>query len=282
LSMLDKLLGSKTREKLLRLYLAEPGARYYIREIERKLGLSVSALRREVDNLFQMGFLQEVPPEELLGLGRDEQEEKEILKQKRKYFVINPDFIFYPELKALFAKNRFLSRDALVKKLRQLGRIDLLVLSGSFAGADDAKVDILIVGEMDRFALSKLIESFEKELNTPIYWALFSREEYENRKAMTDKFLFEVLQGKKIELINKIDFPDSPDENEDDSAECGAADKLAEKRSADAETENEGAEAESAGARKLAGEGDFVVRVIADEHVIEDENVGGDGGAIEV
>lgn len=247
--MLDKLLGSKTREKVLRLYLSEPGARYYIREIERKLDLSISALRREMDNLFKLGFLREVPQEELVGLGRDEQEEKEIRMQKRKYYVINADFIFYPELKALFAKNKYLSRDALIKKLQGLGQIDLLVLSGSFVGIEDAKVDILIVGDVDRTALSKLIEGFEKELDGPIYWVLFSREEYENRKAIMDKFLFEVLQGKKIELINKLDNLESVEKIVNMLDQSLAPEKNIN------ETENK------------KEEGDFTVRIIEDENV---------------
>ncbi len=214
--MLEKLFGSQTREMILSLYLSQPEACYYTREIERKLGLRVSAVRREIENLLQVGLLREVPDADLETLFDDPLELHEIRTQKRKYYAVNSDFIFFPELKALFAKNKFLARNALIKKLRRLGEIDLLVLTGSFAGREDISVDILIVGGVSHQSVEKMIAEFETELNSPVYWALFTREEYENRKSITDKFLFEILQGHKIELINKIDYPVDADFNQPD------------------------------------------------------------------
>ena len=55
--MLEKIITSKTRIKLLTLYLTNIDARYYLRELERKLDESLSPLRRQLLKLEKMGIL---------------------------------------------------------------------------------------------------------------------------------------------------------------------------------------------------------------------------------
>ena len=55
--MIEKLVGSKTRLKLLKLFLANIDNRYYLRELERRLDESLSPLRRQLVKLVDMGIL---------------------------------------------------------------------------------------------------------------------------------------------------------------------------------------------------------------------------------
>ena len=55
--MIEKIITSKTRAKLLKLFLSNIDDRYYLRELERMLGESLSPLRRQLLKLTKMGIL---------------------------------------------------------------------------------------------------------------------------------------------------------------------------------------------------------------------------------
>ncbi len=55
--MIEKLVTSKTRIKILNLFLSHIDDRYYLRELERLLGESLSPLRRQLIKLTSMGIL---------------------------------------------------------------------------------------------------------------------------------------------------------------------------------------------------------------------------------
>jgi len=55
--MLEKIITSKTRIKILKLFLSNIDDRYYLRELERKLDESLSPLRRQLMKLQEMGIL---------------------------------------------------------------------------------------------------------------------------------------------------------------------------------------------------------------------------------
>lgn len=55
--MIEKLVTSKTRIKILNLFLSHIDDRYYLRELERLLGESLSPLRRQLVKLTDMGIL---------------------------------------------------------------------------------------------------------------------------------------------------------------------------------------------------------------------------------
>ena len=46
--MYDQLFGSKTRVKLLALFLTHPNESFYVREITRRLGEQINSIRREL------------------------------------------------------------------------------------------------------------------------------------------------------------------------------------------------------------------------------------------
>jgi len=56
--MIEKIITSKTRVKLLKLFLTHIDDRYYLRELERKLDESLSPLRRQLIKLEKMGILK--------------------------------------------------------------------------------------------------------------------------------------------------------------------------------------------------------------------------------
>jgi len=81
--MIEKLVNSKTRLKILKLFLSHIDDRYYLRELERLLGESLSPLRRQLVKLTNIGIL--ITEEEA----------------NLKYYKLNKDFEGLEELREL-------------------------------------------------------------------------------------------------------------------------------------------------------------------------------------
>lgn len=87
--MLKVLFTSKTRIKLLDHFFNQPLRSFYLRELQRTLGESLTPLRRELGKLEQIGLLQ----------SRRE--------GNQKYYSLNREFPLYQELQGIFTKMRY-------------------------------------------------------------------------------------------------------------------------------------------------------------------------------
>ncbi len=197
--MLDKLFGSKTRVLLLRLFLNNPDKYYFVRELARNLDTHLNSIRRELENLEDMGIIISVDRPETLT----EDQEAEA-KDNKKYYRLNTQFIFIDELRSLFIKSHVIMEQSLIDKVEKIGDINLFLLSGVFVGREDAPADLLVVGTVNKAKLLKLVGNFERELGRDINYTVMSKQDFLYRRGMTDKFIFDLLENKNLILINRI------------------------------------------------------------------------------
>ena len=194
--MLEKIFGSRTRVKLLKIFLTHPGEYFFVRELARQTEERVNSIRRELDNLVDFGLIRAEDK------GKSDLEDVE-QGQKKKFYTINTDFVLYSEFKNLILKSRLLLERSLAKEIESLGKVKFLMLSGIFVDDKEAKTDLLIVGEFSKSKLDKLIHKLEKIFNQEIRYTAMDNKEFNYRNEVTDKFLFEVLEGKKIVVVDK-------------------------------------------------------------------------------
>lgn len=202
--MLEHIFGSKTRLKILNLFLKNPKSNYYIRQIARDTGSQLNAVRREVLNLLNFGIIKPIktPSQKMEGLkGRGFSNMQESLK---KYLTANLDFALYHELRSLLLKSQLLIEENFVKKIQSIANLSLIIFTGILVGRDDAKTDMLLVGNADRKKLLSCIGKFEKILKRPIRYTFMTPSEYKYRKDVTDKFLYDILENKKIVILDKM------------------------------------------------------------------------------
>jgi len=201
--MLEQLFGSKTRVKLLRTFLNNSGQPYYLRELARKLKTQLNSVRREVDNLEKLGIIKEVEliaPKAAEGVKAG----KEKAASNKKYLLTDTEFILYPELKALLLKAQLLLERSFVSKIEKLAKLKLFILSGIFVGNEGSATDILLVGMINRKRLAQIVREFERELGRNINYTVMTPQEFKYRQDITDRFLYDILEGKKIVIIDKI------------------------------------------------------------------------------
>ena len=180
--IINRLFSSRIRIKLLDIFLSLPNARFYIRELERKINEEAKNISRELHNLETLGLL--------------------ISKKQgnQKIYSVNEDFFLYPELKGIIFKTTGVL-GLLKEALAKLKGIEAAFIYGSYATGKETErsdVDLIIVGKPDLTELNEVISGLEDKLNREINYTCFDREEYEERKKKKDAFISEVLEEEKI------------------------------------------------------------------------------------
>ncbi len=184
--MLEQLFGSRTRVKLLKLFLTLPTAPFFVREISRKVDEQLNSVRRELANLMNLGMITMA-----------EQGDK-------KFYQLNTKFVLTDELKALLIKSQLLVEQDFIRRLKESGKIHYLALTGSFTGAKQSPTDILVVGKVDRSFLVRCIERFQRESGRELNFTVLSTREYNERLALGDKFLVTILNNPKIVVVDDL------------------------------------------------------------------------------
>lgn len=171
--MLSRLFTSKARIKLLTIFLLNPTEEYFVRELTRKLGEQINAVRRELENLKKLGLL------------------KSRNRNRRKFYTVNNQFVLFRDLRNLFLK-AVNSHDHLVKKLQEIGDLDFILLSGIFFNKNEAEVDLLLVGNVDKDALTSFL-SRELDFEREIKFTLLTKDDFAYRLKYNDRFLSQLL-----------------------------------------------------------------------------------------
>jgi hypothetical protein len=194
--MLDKLFGSKTRVLLLRLFLNNPDKNFYVRELARNLDSHLNSIRRELDNLEEIGLL--------ISGDKPEAEEGENDATNRKYYRLNRVFPLVNDLQSLFIKSHMALENTLADKVAKLGDVDLFLLTGVFTGRQESPCDILIVGTIPKPKIQRLIVKFEKEMSRSLNYTIMPAKEFHYRRSVADKFLLDILENKNLIFINRF------------------------------------------------------------------------------
>ena len=86
--------------------------------------------------------------------------------------------------------------------IEDLGKVQLLALSGIFVGKDNAQVDMLIVGDIDR---NKLVDYLNNNLRTkrPVKFTIMNEADYQYRLSCKDKFINDIINDADTQIAIK-------------------------------------------------------------------------------
>lgn len=183
--MLEDIIISKVRVKLLTLFLQNPGKIYHVREITRQIEEEINAVRRELERMENASMVASE------------------WRQNRRYYTFRKDYPLFPELSALVAKSMGLG-SGIIKNRAKLGKIKYALMSLAFAkGApsNTTDVDVLLVGNIVLPELTLLVKEEELRRNQEINYTAMTEEEYIFRKRKRDPFLFSILERPRLMLI---------------------------------------------------------------------------------
>ena len=182
--MIEKLFTSKNRVKILEFLLFEKNESH-IREISREIKISSSAVKKEVDNLLEIG----------------------LIVKGEKNIKLNKKCSYLEDLKNIFIKT-----DAVIYPLREViekdKKIKYALLFGSFAKGnyqENSDVDLMVIGDIGLGEVIKLIRPVERVIKkdvNPIVWKLKEFKESNGkgfvREVFSNKII--IIKGDENEL----------------------------------------------------------------------------------
>lgn len=162
--MLDGIITSKTRVKLLMRLFLNPENTAYLRELSKEFGISPNGVREELHQMERAKLLI------------SEKRGREI------HFRSNKKHPLFPELMAMVKKA--LGIDQILESvLRRLGNLESAYLIDDYAlGKDTGIVDLVLVGEIDPYHLNDLSRKTERYINRKIRTLVLTDEEFVRMK----------------------------------------------------------------------------------------------------
>jgi predicted nucleotidyltransferase len=180
-----KIAKSKTREKILQLFFSDINKRYYLRELEKILSISVANIRRELLSL------------EKIGLFKREKVGNQV------YYYLNKENSIFDEFKKIVSKT--IGVEARIKEgLKKVANIDAAFVFGSFAkNKEDSSsdIDLMIIGNPDEDMLISETSSMEVDLRREINYNIFSPKDFRAGLSKKEVFLESIIDNPKIFVV---------------------------------------------------------------------------------
>lgn len=193
--MIDALFGSKTRVKLLHLFLNNPGQSFYVREITRKIDEQINSVRRELSNMLEVGIITSDSADNKL------------------YYQVNQRYEYYVPLRAIFGDDINETNavpalpDALSNELsttiRTIPGLSLAILSGVLVRGSTSVIDVVLVGNLPSAKVKIAIKIIEKLEGRDINYSVLSYDEFYYRLSVRDRFITEILNGKHSIVVDR-------------------------------------------------------------------------------
>lgn len=183
--MLADLITSKSRIKLLTVFLTNPHEMYHVRECVRRTQDEINAVRRELQFLEKHGILVREA------------------RANRVYYSLDKQYPFYYDLLVIGSKTIGLG-DEFLKNRVKLGKIKFALFSGKFVkrmeqAADE--VEFVVVGTVVLPELALLVRNEEVRLGREINYTAMTEEEFKFRKTRNDPFITGILANSKVMLV---------------------------------------------------------------------------------
>jgi predicted transcriptional regulator len=161
-NLLSSIISSKTRIKLLMRFFFNPKTRSYLRELAKEFDVSTNSVREELNQLTQTKLL------------------KSQKNGRQVFYMANTEHALFPELKSMVSKVMGIDKviDGIVNRL---GDLEYAYLIDDYAeGKDSGIIDLLLVGNIDRYHLNDLSRKTERYIKRKVRTLVLSREEFED------------------------------------------------------------------------------------------------------
>ncbi|HEY3370046.1 MAG TPA: ArsR family transcriptional regulator [Prolixibacteraceae bacterium] len=158
--MLESLITSKTRIKLLLKFFLNSQTRSYLRGLETEFGESSNSIRVELNRLEDAGLLSVAT------------------QGNKKMFFANVEHPLFKDIHNILKK--FIGIDQIIEQVTsQIGDLQAAFLTGDFAiGKDSQIIDLALVGyQLDRPLIDTLVEKAESFMSRRIKYIIVTTEE---------------------------------------------------------------------------------------------------------
>ena len=127
LEIFDSLFGTKTRARLIRFFTLNPEGEFAWPDIPLRMLLDRPAVTAELNRLERLKFVSCH------------------IRRGKKLYSANRDFPFFNELHGLVAKLNVNAQSQVFKRLKLIGEVKMILVSGVFLNYPKAKADLILV-----------------------------------------------------------------------------------------------------------------------------------------
>jgi predicted nucleotidyltransferase len=183
--MIDKLISSKARVEIMKLFLFNPHVSYYQRQIASLTRQPIRAVQRELARLVDAGVITKS------------------VQGNHCYYKVNTGCPIYPELKAVFFKTVGLP-SILKAHLSDEGNIKVAFVYGSYAKNQEnatSDIDLMVIGKISSRKLSSTLAKAKVELGREINYVVFPEDEFRQKIQKKDHFVNSVVKDKKMFIV---------------------------------------------------------------------------------
>jgi predicted nucleotidyltransferase len=161
--MINALITSETRIKLLRKFFLNSSTKAHLRGLESEFGESSNAIRIELNRFEEAGLLHSL---------RD---------GNKKVYQANRDHPLFGDIHSIIMKEAGIDR-VIDKVIHRLGSLICIYLTGDFArGKDSPVIDLILVGEdIDREYLARKVMQAEELVGRKVSYVVLHPDEAEN------------------------------------------------------------------------------------------------------
>ena len=164
--MLDSIVTSQTRIKLLKKFFLNSSTRAHLRGLESEFGESSNAIRIELNRFEGAGLLKSYPD------------------GNKKVYQANSKHPLFRDIHSIILKETGIDR-VIEKVIHRLGNLDCVYLTGDFArGKDSPVIELILVGaDIDREYLARKIVQAEDMVGRKVSYIVLEPHEAENHLA---------------------------------------------------------------------------------------------------
>ena len=157
--MIETLISSKTRIKLLLKFFLNSSTKSYLRGLESEFGESSNAIRLELNRLEKAGMLSSSA------------------EGNKKIFQANKKHPLFKEVHNIVLKH--IGFDKIIENVvERLGDVEKVFVSGAFAkGLDSTIIDLVFIGQVNKSYLIEMIDKVEKLISRKVRYVIFDKEE---------------------------------------------------------------------------------------------------------
>ncbi len=162
--MIETLISSKTRIKLLLKFFLNSNMTAYLRGLESEFGESSNAIRVELNRFEKAGMLSS------------------FMKGNKKFFQANIKHPMFTDIHTIILK--YVGLDSIIENvIAKLGDVEKVYVVGEFSkGLDSEIIDLIFIGNIDKVYLLRLIEKAEGMVDRKIRYLIYSTDEADKAK----------------------------------------------------------------------------------------------------
>lgn len=186
--ILDLLLGSETRSRVLKFFFRHANEAFRIGEIARLIRQNYNTTASYVEELEKIGVLKRTQ-----GSGSGS------------FYAINTQFRNYHALKDLVLQVFPVSTNETADAIKATGRIRLALLQGVFLNQEGSQIDLFLVADdINEEKFKDFISELEAQVGKELNYSSMDTAEFTYRYNIYDRFVRNIIKKPNIRLVDNL------------------------------------------------------------------------------